>query len=295
MPYQVGDEPIRGYKLVRLLGRGRRGEVWQSAHISGVTAAIKIIRLNDQDARGWLPAIFEIKNIRHPHVLEINRTWLRDTEGNAFGLTQARPLPGWELLIVMDLVGNSLARRLDECLASQGQGIPRPELMNYLREAAKALDFLGGQGIVHGGVSPHNLLLHGGKVKVSDAGHAWMFGPAPGDQNAFGSAVYSPPESARRGWCRASDQYSLGVCYYQLLTAKLPQTKAASASEIQHAELKVPLAGDLSERELAVFTKGTHVDPGQRYPSAAAFVEALQHAQAAAPPRWESGAFHRPV
>jgi serine/threonine protein kinase len=298
MSYRTGDEPIRGYKLDRCLGGGSCGEVWQSAHVSGITAAIKIIPLHDQDTGRWLPAILEIKNIRHPNVVEINRTWLRNTQGNAFGLTQARPLAGWHVIFIMELATKSLWDRLQECLKGQSPGIPRPELMDYMREAAKGIDYLSGQGILHGGITPRNLLLQGSKVKVSDAGQAWLFGKESKgtEQVMVGSSAYSPPEVLRGELHRMSDQYSLAVSYYEMRTGKQSCANAASAAEFQTALSDGrPVASDLPEREQTVFAKATHVDPSQRYPSATAFVEALQVAQATAPPRWGSGAFHRPV
>jgi eukaryotic-like serine/threonine-protein kinase len=298
MPYQTGDEPIRGYKLVRLLGRGGCGEVWQSAHVSGISAALKIISLDNQDADRWLPAILEIKNIRHAQVLEINRTWLRDLQGNSFGLTQARPLPGWDLIVVMELAAKSLWDRLQECQKSQALGIPRPELMDYMRDVAKGIDYLNGQGVVHGAIKPHNLLLQGSKVKVSDAGQAWLFGKESKATEAVKASSGANPSAKGppRELHRSSDQRSLAVSYYELRTGKLPHTHAASTAEPVAASSEGrPVASDLPEREQAVFAKATHVDPTQRYPSAAAFVEALQVAQADAPSRWLSGAFHRPV
>jgi len=297
MSYQIGDEPIRGYKLVRLLGRGRCGEVWRSAHVSGISAAMKIIPLNDQDASQWLPAILEIKTIRHPNVLEVNRTWLRDTLGNAFGLTQARPLPGWDLIIIMELVTRSLGDRLRECPPSQAPGIPRPELMDYMREAAKGIDYLGGQGVVHGAIKSHNLLLQGSKVKVGDAGQAWLGKEPKGtEQLPVASGADSSPKISPRTLDRTSDQCSLAVSYYELRTGKLPYPNATSEAEIHTAVLDGrPATSDLPEREQSVFANATHADPSRRYATAAALVEALQVAQAKAPPRWESGAFHRPV
>ncbi len=298
MSYQTGDEPIRGHKLVRLLGRGSCGEVWHAAHVSGITAAIKIIPLQNQDASRWLPAILEIKNLRHSNLLEINRTWLRNLKGEAFGLTQARPLPGWDLLIIMELATKSLGDRLQECRKNQQPGIPRPELMDYLREAAKGIDYLHGQGILHGAINPHNLLLQGAKVKVSGAGQAWLYGKdSKGtEQVTVGNAAYSSAEGLRRELHQTSDQHSLAVSYYELRTGKLPYANTTSASEIHIAISAGRLvASALPEREQTVFARATHLDPSQRYPSATAFLEGLQFAQAKAPPRWESGAFHRPV
>ena len=256
MTYQAGDEPIRGFKLVRSFGKGSCGEVWQAAHVSGLSAALKIIPLQDQDAGRWLPTIFEAKNIRHPHVLEINRTWLRDQQGNLFGLTQARPLPGWDLIIVMEVGAKNLWDRLQECLKCQAPGIDRPELMDYLQGAAKGIDYLNSHGILHGNIKPHNVLLHGGKVKVSDTGQAGLIGSQKEVNNSgmVSSLSYWSAEALRRESHRTSDQYSLAVTYYALRTGKLPYKNASSAAEIRTAIVDGRLfPGDLPEGEHAVF------------------------------------------
>ena len=298
MSYQAGDEPIRGFKLVRSFGKGSCGEAWLAAHVSGLSAALKIIPLRDQDARQWLPTIFEAKNIRHANVLEISRTWLRDTQGNLFGLTQARPLPGWDLIIVMEVGAKNLWDRLQECLKNQASGIERAELMDYLQGAAKGIDYLNCHGILHGNIKPHNVLLHGGKVKVSDVGQAGLVDGQDQvtDQGMLRSRSYWSAEALRREPHGTSDQYSLAVTYYALRTGKLPYKNASSAAELRTAIVEGRLfPGDLPEGEHGVFAKATHLDPNQRYPSAVKFLEALQLAQANAPWRWPSGAFHRPV
>ena len=273
MPYHVGDEPLRGFKLVHSLGTGSRGEVWQAAHVSGLTAALKIIPLHDQDAGRWLPAILEIKNIRHPNVWEISRTWLRDTKGNLFGLTQARPRPGWDLVVVMELGAQSLGHRLQESLKSQTPGIERPELMDLMHAAAKGIDYLTGQGVIHEvRHQAAQFLLHGGKVRVTDMGQAGLSGDdrEANEQVKIGNRAYSSAEALRNTLHPNSDQYSLAICYYQLRTGKLPYKNAASASEVEAAIVGGRLfPGDLPEGEQPVFAQATQLDPDQRYSSAA--------------------------
>ncbi len=43
--YRPGDEPVPGYRLVKFLGKGAIGEVWQATAPGGTEAALKMIDL----------------------------------------------------------------------------------------------------------------------------------------------------------------------------------------------------------------------------------------------------------
>ena len=50
--YEVGDEPIAGYRLDKWIGAGGMGEVWQATTSGGIQVALKIIHeLNQQGGR----------------------------------------------------------------------------------------------------------------------------------------------------------------------------------------------------------------------------------------------------
>ena len=81
------------------------------------------------------------------------------------------------LVIAMQLGGVSLFIRLQQCQAEGKKGIPREELLGYMRDAARGIDYLnepihdlgdGAVSIVHGNIKPQNLLLVGGGVQVCD-------------------------------------------------------------------------------------------------------------------------------
>src|SRR5690606_31217011 len=105
----------------------------------------------------------------------------------------------------------------------QGQpGIPRAELLELLRDAADALDFLSASGLQHLDVKPENLLMVGGRVKVADFGLVQDIQDRTCSMMAGMTPVYAPPEIFDGRPNARSDQYSLAIVYQEMLTGALP-------------------------------------------------------------------------
>ena len=88
--YQRGDEIVPSYKLVRMLGRGGFGEVWEATGPGGTQAAIKIIGLSSRNGQKEFRAIRLVKHIRHPHLVPIYGFWLKDGLDFTLRLSLAR-------------------------------------------------------------------------------------------------------------------------------------------------------------------------------------------------------------
>jgi serine/threonine-protein kinase len=177
-----------------------------------------------------------------------------------------------------------------------------------MREAASALDAAHASGIVHRDVKPANLLLDArcsvhvadfGIARVADAVTTSMTIPG----TVMGTAGYISPEQAMgEPATGASDIYSLGAVAYELVTGHRPFEREAQTDEVA-AHLHAPLppasrAPGVPRAADGVFERAMAKDPGDRYPTAEAFVAelgaALQRADqptvVMAPPRERAAA-----
>jgi serine/threonine protein kinase len=170
-------EPIPGYRLLAPLGKGGFGEVWKCEAPGGLFKAIKFVRGNGNSfldascpSSEELRAIQRIKDVRHPFLLSMERV----------------ERCGEELVIVMELADHSL----HDLLLDHPTGLPRDEVLGYLREAAEVLDLMNFEyGLQHLDIKPRNLFLVRGHVKVADFGLVQSLGD-PTMSGSRGSAMH---------------------------------------------------------------------------------------------------------
>src|SRR4051812_4782026 len=185
---EAGVEPIAGYILVRPLGRGGFGEVWEAIAPGGVRVALKFIHLESKEAGVEQRALEIIRDIRHPHLLDVQfATRVEDC-----------------LVIAMPLCDQSLMDRLHACKAEGLPGLPRDELLGYMEELARAVDFLNEphqqvsgevrSGVQHRDIKPHNIFLVGGSVRLADFGLAKVLEADTASHTGCMSPTYVAPE-----------------------------------------------------------------------------------------------------
>jgi eukaryotic-like serine/threonine-protein kinase len=185
--------------------------------------------------------------------------------------------------IVMEyLAGGSLADRL----ASDGAQ-PIGRSLDWLAQAAAALDAAHASGVVHRDVKPANLLLdNDNRVKVADFGVASAVGLGSLTEvgTVVGTAGYLAPEQARGEKATpASDRYALAVVAFELLTGTRPFERESSTAEaLAHVSAPIPPASSLNPELPSqvddALARGLAKEPAHRYKSAADLVHALRDA-----------------
>lgn len=258
-------EPLPGYKLVERIGAGGYGEVWRATAPGGLDKAIKFVFGTEHEKRATIErkSMERIKELRHPFLLSLERIEVIDGR----------------LLVVTELADSSLKDHFDKCRKKGLSGIPRDELIGYLRDAADALDFMcQSHSLQHLDIKSENLLLVANHIKVAD------FGLVKDVQQSQASIVggmtplYSAPEVFRGQPSTSSDQYSLAILYQEMLTGSLPFCGETSAElTLQHLN-EEPALKFLHVGERFVVSRALSKNPEHRYANCREFCEALASA-----------------
>jgi len=221
--------PVRGlvaakYEVVRLIGRGGMGSVWEGRHESlGTRVAIKFIDAehadNDEARARFVTEARAAATIQSKHAIQIFD----------HGLTgDGRPY------IVMELLaGEALDKRIERLGA-----ISLAETARIVQQVCRALQRAHDAGIIHRDLKPENVFLVQSPddddeiAKVLDFGIA-KIKPPPGSEGltsstrtgaVLGTPYYMSPEQARglRDLDHRTDLWSLGVIAYKCVTGVLP-------------------------------------------------------------------------
>jgi WD40 repeat protein len=254
-----GLPAIPGYQVLRELGRGGMGVVYEARHLSlDRTVAIKLMKRDDglHQAR-FLAEGQIIAAVKHPNVVEVHD----------FGECSIGPFIAMEFL-----TGGSFSQKL-----KGGTALPPREAAEMIAKIAAGVGAAHDIGIVHRDLKPGNVLLDSnGNPKVTDFGLAKRTDfDLTLTHEAAGTPSYMAPEQARamKFVGPPADVWSLGVMLYESLTGRKPFVAESDAElliTIQNAEpptlrtLSKTIPHDLE----TICLKCLEKEPDRRYKSA---------------------------
>lgn len=272
---QAASDRIGPYRLLRELGRGGMGVVYEAVHEQlGKRVALKQIQPQLRDQAQVERFIREGRaacQIRHPHVVEVYE----------LGTHAGAPYLAMALLDGISL----------EELLHASQRIALAAALQLLFPIFSAVSAAHAAGVVHRDLKPSNImlarearralrptLLDFGASKLDEMSSS----PLTNSGTVLGTLPYMAAEQlfASRDADAQSDQYSLAVILYECVTGRRPFL-AASGYQLMQAIMTEPVAKPSQHEPSlpldldAVLMRALERDPRARYPSVAAFAHAL--------------------
>jgi WD40 repeat protein len=258
------------YQLVRELGRGGMGVVYEARHLSlNRTVALKMLHPSRLSSPAQLQRFRQeaeaVAALDHPNILPIYEV----------GSVQGQPYFTMKLAENGPLAGRTAQFR---------SGNAQREAVRLLAATARAVHYAHQRGIQHRDIKPHNILLDAtGRPYVSDFGLAKF---ADRDSHltlstdVIGSPAYMSPEQAAgdtRNLTTAADIYGLGAVLCELLTGRPPfQAENVPILLRKIVEDEPDVAGAVNIDLRTVCLKCLNKEPAARYPSAEALAEELE-------------------
>ncbi len=259
------------YRLEQELGEGGMATVYLAYDLRHERpVALKVMRPELAAAIGAERFLAEIRttaNLQHPHILPLFDS------GEAGGF----------LYYVMPFVeGESLRERLD-----REKQLPVADALRIAAEVASALDYAHRHGVIHRDIKPENVLLPDGRALVADFGIALAVSTAGRTRltesgMSLGTPYYMSPEQAmgEREITGRSDVYGLGCVLYEALAGEPPftgPTAQAILARVLTEEPRplLPQRHTIPPHVEAAILIALEKLPADRFPTAAAFAEAL--------------------
>jgi serine/threonine protein kinase len=270
---RTGSAPSRlaGYEIIRVLGEGGMAVVYEGRREGAAKAprvAIKVIRPAHEDATEYVlrfrREVSILARLTHPGIVSVID----------FGEHHGLPY------LVMELIeGESVGR------VATRQPVDLPMALDICRGVLDAVGYAHSQGILHRDLKPNNVMIRkNGQPVVLDFGIANVdSGKQLLTQTGalLGTPAYMAPEQLlNQPATAASDQYSLGITFFELFTGELPvrgdHTVAVIAEKLQNRVTRMSdIRSDIPPQLEEVIARMLAHQPGHRYPELRAVAAAL--------------------
>jgi serine/threonine protein kinase len=286
---------LPGYRFLECVSQTPFGDVWKVQDEQGYfRRALCLPTLVDRDHA----LIERLRQLIHPLLPPLEASWS----------------PSGRLVLITEWYEQTLRDRLEMCQKEGLPGIPREDVLGYLRSAAEAIDALYAEHhLPHLGLNPRNLVLRDGKLWVQDYGLVTLFWLPTAQTGGSLNGRYAAPElfvkpdlrSAGPGeevraalmGCAgsAADQFSLALIYAEMLNGIPPnfprvpclrRSNSGANRSLRRSDSGQVLVSSqpridfdlLPTCDLEILERALHDDPRQRFPTCVALVDELDGA-----------------
>ncbi len=255
------------YRIEKELGRGGMGVVYLAYDLNlSRYVAVKILKSAVSSESAFIRfknEIFSIVRLDHPSIIHVYDAGF---DSNIYYVMQY-------------IQGTDLAKEL----ATKGK-FDFPETLNIIYQISAALDYAHGKGFFHRDVKPGNILIDSeNNAYLVDFGITTSSSLPHVTQGFVGTVEYASPEHCSGGIITGkSDQYSLAIVVYEMLTGRPPFIAEGGNSvgvAIKHINEAPPdpreFCPTISENTAKAILKALSKRPEKRFPSCNAFVSCI--------------------
>jgi hypothetical protein len=257
-----GDGPLEMY---RAWDQRRAAEVLLKAPRQELLLADSAL------ANRFAAEIRALMDLSHPHLVQVLDQGEQD---------------GQPFAVIRDVKGRSLRNRQPVDLDNSFLPLPWEDINGWLGDVADCLDFLHGKNYVHGAIDPAHILFDAkGRAYLSEVSCALALGTGtlPAQQGGMGAEYQAPEVRAGEPHDGRADQYGLAVVLNEMLTGKCPFDGKTPPAQLVENAIRKPRV--VHERRPALhvgvaraIARALATDPGHRFPSCTAFVQAVTKA-----------------
>ena len=223
-PFRPGQR-IGAYRIIRRLGVGGMGQVYEAEHVAlGVKRALKVFSTVSEHSeflrKRFIAEGRILADLRHPRIVRVYDLVVDEDSGTAY--------------FEMDLVlsPNGQPRTLADELRD---GIGEEKIVGWFKDICEGLAYIHSQGVVHRDISLDNILIGpDGHAVITDFGIAKIVDDSyrkkidvtvtmvsmDGYEVRMGKGLYMAPELKEEDGKAtfASDAYAVGVILFRLLS-----------------------------------------------------------------------------
>jgi serine/threonine protein kinase/formylglycine-generating enzyme required for sulfatase activity len=270
------------YQIQEKLGRGGMAQVYKGYHPSlqryvAVKVMLSYLDENPDPKTGtsfrerFMREARAAAALRHPNIVQI---FDFDSQDDAY-------------YMVMEYIEGQSLQELLRRLSAQRELMALPTALRIFEQTASALGFAHERGMLHRDIKPSNIMIdqqgHAyltdfGIAQIMDQPHLTMTG------TLMGTPQYMSPEQGMgQALTQASDVYSLGITFYELLTCRVPFDADTPLAVIQQQISEPPPSPRLYRSDLPAtlekaILKALFKAPEFRYQTVNEFLSAVQKA-----------------
>lgn len=242
------EQPLPGYAIHRLIGKGGLGEVYFGTSAAGKEVALKLFT----DSRGvQARGARTILNLSHPNLVHLYDLATDDK--------------GRDWLVMEFVPGDSL----DKVIGRPPRPLPPATARAYFADMAGAVEYLHDHNVMHRDLKPANLLLPrgAGRLKVVDFDLCRAVEVGPAHTTRIGTEQYMAPELFTGRYDHRVDVYAAGLILAEMLTGEAVFRDLSRPFSMQHQLDEPELSKVPSERLRQVIRRALEKDKEKRYPT----------------------------